>query len=80
MPTKEEIKNIELGKEQEWRCYYCNEGFDSLFNRDMHHREHPEHYKYLFYNCMEMIHELETEIEDLKQQIEAFSKTKKSSN
>ena len=75
MPTKEEAQQMEREEEPKWSCHYCKKQFERLFDRDMHHRtEHIEHYRYLFFNSMEMVRELQAEISDLKLQIEAFSK------
>ena len=35
---------------EEWKCHYCNELFDSMFDRDrIHHPTHLEHWKRLYY-------------------------------
>ena len=49
-----------------WNCFYCKNSFNSLLDRDNHHRTHPEHYRKMFEYLLFISNNLDKEISTLR--------------
>ena len=59
---------------EKWNCHYCNRSFNSFFDRDMHHRSHPQHYENMFKYMLQINYELEFQIKILQKEVNKLRK------
>ena len=67
--SKEEAK-------EKWVCHYCKNKYNMLFDRDMHHKTHKEHYEKLFRVCYTLSSKKDKQIKWLKNSREGWKKAR----